>query len=42
GKKGIIWIFLIKLFKEAKSILNYDKIIKDVVVRTNFYFNQAG
>lgn len=44
GAKGNIefWIFLIKSFKEAKSILNYDKIIKDVVDRAHFYFNQSG
>lgn len=42
GSKGNIefWIFLIKSLKEAKSILNYDKIIEDVVDRAHFYFNQ--
>ncbi|MDP3011865.1 MAG: TlyA family RNA methyltransferase [Candidatus Hydromicrobium sp.] len=44
GAKGNIefWIFLIKSFKEAKSILNYDKIIEDVVDRAHLYFNQSG
>ncbi len=43
GSKGNIefWIFLIKSLKEAKSILNYDKIIEDVVDRAHFYFNQS-
>jgi 23S rRNA (cytidine1920-2'-O)/16S rRNA (cytidine1409-2'-O)-methyltransferase len=42
GSKGNIefWIFLIKSFKEAESVLNYGKIIKDVVDKAHFYFNQ--
>ncbi len=42
GAKGNIefWIFLIKSFKEAESVLNYGKIIKDVIDKAHFYFNQ--
>jgi 23S rRNA (cytidine1920-2'-O)/16S rRNA (cytidine1409-2'-O)-methyltransferase len=42
GGKGNIefWIFLIKCSKEAKYIINYDKIIMGVVERAHNYFNQ--
>jgi 23S rRNA (cytidine1920-2'-O)/16S rRNA (cytidine1409-2'-O)-methyltransferase len=42
GSKGNIefWIFLIKCSKEAKYIINYDKIIKGVVDKAHIYFNQ--
>ena len=42
GSKGNIefWIFLIKSFKEAESVSNYGKIIKDVIDKAHFYFNQ--
>ncbi len=44
GSKGNIefWIFLIKTDKGAKSIPNYDKIIKDVIDKAHFYYNQSG
>jgi len=43
GAKGNIefWIFLIKCSKEAKYIINYDKIIRDVVNSAHNYFNQG-
>jgi 23S rRNA (cytidine1920-2'-O)/16S rRNA (cytidine1409-2'-O)-methyltransferase len=42
GAKGNIefWIFLIKCFKGAKYIINYDKIIRGVVEKAHIYFNQ--
>ena len=42
GAKGNIefWIFLRKCFKKAKYIINYDKIIRDIVGRAHKYFNQ--
>lgn len=42
GAKGNIefWIFLIKCSKEAKYIINYDKIIKVIVEKAHIYFNQ--
>ena len=43
GSRGNIefWIFLIKSFKEAETVSNYDKIIKDVVDSAHQYFNQS-
>ncbi len=43
GAKGNIefWIFLIKIDKESKSVQNYDKIIRDVIDRAHFYYNQS-
>ncbi len=42
GAKGNIefWIFLRKCLKGAKYIINYDKIIKDIVDGAHNYFNQ--
>jgi 23S rRNA (cytidine1920-2'-O)/16S rRNA (cytidine1409-2'-O)-methyltransferase len=42
GAKGNIefWIFLVKCFKGAKYIKNYDKIIREVVEKAHVYFNQ--
>jgi len=42
GFRGNIefWVFLIKSFKEAETVSNYDKIIKDVVDSAHQYFNQ--
>jgi 23S rRNA (cytidine1920-2'-O)/16S rRNA (cytidine1409-2'-O)-methyltransferase len=43
GSRGNIefWIFLIKSSKEAETVSNYDKIIKDVVDGAHLYFNQS-
>ena len=43
GSRGNIefWIFLIKSFKEAETVSNYDKIIKDVVDSAHQNFNQS-
>jgi 23S rRNA (cytidine1920-2'-O)/16S rRNA (cytidine1409-2'-O)-methyltransferase len=43
GAKGNIefWIFLIKSHKEAESIKKYDKIIRDVIDKAHFYYNQS-
>lgn len=42
GAKGNIefWIFLIKSDKEAEYTKKYDKIIRDVIDKAHFYYNQ--
>ncbi len=41
GSKGNIefWIFLEKCSEQAKSVINYDKIIKNTVSNAHIYFN---